>query len=601
MLIEHKQKLTEFFSQAVKQFLLGQKDSDQLLPQSFTVDFQQPKQTSHGDVTCLVGFQLSRLLGLTPLAIATKIAELVQSSPEADAFIESLDVLKPGFINIWMTTQSKHSILLSVLSQSCRFGCNSTQKNQKVILEFVSANPTGPLHVGHARQAVLGDVLAELLGTCGWEVMKEFYYNDAGTQIDHLIASVRAHLEGITPESDLFPKDGYRGDYVKDIAEAFRSGATVGSVRVPFVTANSDSSDEEAIRAFSVAYLRCEQEIDLESLGVVFDSYYLESSLYKDGLVEATVKNLVQSGKTYEEEGALWLRTTDYGDDKDRVMRKSGNSEGAGYTYFVPDVAYHVTKWKRGFTRAINIQGSDHHSTISRVRAGLAAVGAGVPANYPEYILHKMVTVIKEGQEVKISKRSGSYVTVRDLILWSGGQSQEDKKDNTNQLEEKVFSCGLDAVRFFLASRKADTEFVFDVDLAIQKNDENPVYYVQYAYARICSVVRQWGGLEEDLRQRFLSGIVSCSSLRSPKELSLMKSLAHYCEVLAVAEKELAPHVLVFYVRSLAGEFHSYYNACRILEGELQMIEAKLVLILAVKQVFLNVLKILGVSAPERM
>ncbi len=374
------------------------------------------------------------------------------------------------------------------------------------MVEFVSANPTGPLHVGHGRQGALGDAMAALLQSQGFDVTREFYYNDAGVQIANLALSVQARAKGFKPGDAAWPESAYNGDYIADIAADFLAQKTVAASDGEPVTASGDADDLESIRKFAVTYLRHEQDLDLQAFGVRFDNYYLESSLYADGKVDATVEALVAAGQTYEQDGALWLRTTDYGDDKDRVMKKSDGT----YTYFVPDVAYHVSKWQRGFGQAINVQGSDHHGTIARVRAGLQALDIGIPRGYPDYVLHKMVTVMKNGEEVKISKRAGSYVTLRDLIEWSAGDAA-DAADGARDLTR-----GRDAVRFFLISRKADTEFVFDVDLARAQSDENPVYYVQYAHARICSVLAQWGGDEATLEG------VDLAPLTAPRETALL-------------------------------------------------------------------------------
>ena len=429
------------------------------------------------------------------------------------------------------------------------------------MVEFVSANPTGPLHVGHGRQAALGDAISNLLQAQGAAVTREFYYNDAGMQIQNLAISVRARAQELLGEHTTFPEDGYRGEYIRELAQRYLD--EVGH----------DLGDIEVIRRYAVAELRKEQDRDLQSFGVAFDRYYLESSLYSDGRVDATVERLIGSGKTYPQEGALWLKTTDYGDDKDRVMRKSDG----GYTYFVPDVAYHVTKWERGFETAINIQGSDHHSTIVRVRAGLQALGLGIPAGYPDYVLHKMVTVMKGGEEVKISKRAGSYVTLRDLI-------------------DEV---GRDAVRFFLVSRKADSEFTFDIDLARSQSEENPVYYVQYAHARVCSVLRQ----AEITSDEALAGFAAADAtlLTSPYEQALLRRLADFPGELVAAARDFAPHAVTFYLKDLAAEFHSYYNAERFLVDDLAVRRARLLLVAATGQVVRNGLAALGISAPEKM
>jgi arginyl-tRNA synthetase len=516
------------------------------------VVIERPRDATHGDFACNVALQLAKRLKRNPRQLAEQIAAALP----ADAQVAKLEVAGAGFINIRLARAALHAAVSRVLAEGAAYGHAKAAQPQKVMVEFVSANPTGPLHVGHGRQAALGDAIAALLEAQGHAVTREFYYNDAGAQIHNLALSVQARAKGRTPEDPAWPADGYRGEYIEEIA---RNYTAVGG----------DAEDLEAIRKFAVAALRKEQDEDLRAFGVKFDVYTLESSLYTDGRVEAAVKALVASGKTYEKDGALWLRTTDYGDDKDRVVRKSDGS----YTYFVPDVAYHVTKWQRGFRKAINVQGTDHHGTTARVRAGLQALGLGIPQGYPEYVLHNLVKVMRGGEEVKISKRAGSYVTVRDLIEW----------------------VGRDAVRFFLASRRADSDFVFDVDLAREQSEENPVYYVQYAHARVSSVLRQWGGEASSL------GDAPLERLGGEREAALMQRLGEFPEVVASAARELAPHAVAFYLRSLAGEFHSYYNAERILVEDEATRRARLALCAAVRQVLANGLALLGVSAPERM
>jgi len=439
------------------------------------------------------------------------------------------------------------------------------------MVEFVSANPTGPLHVGHGRNAALGDSIAHLLETQGHTVTREFYYNDAGVQIATLATSTQARIKGLKPGDAAWPENAYNGDYIADIAAAFLAKQAVHADDREF-TASGDPEDLDSIRQFAVAWLRHEQDLDLRAFDVRFDHYFLESGLYTDGRVEDTVARLVAAGKTYEDGGALWLRSTEYGDDKDRVMRKSDGS----YTYFVPDVAYHLNKFERGYRKVINVQGTDHHGTIARVRAGLQAAGVGIPAGYPDYALYKMITVMKGGEEVKISKRSGGYVTLRELIEWTSK----------------------DAVRFFLISRKADTEFTFDVDLALKQNDENPVFYVQYAHARISKVLRDWaaaGGDRAALAQADLSRLVA------PTEAALMLKLAAYPAMLEAAAAALAPHDVAFYLRELSGAFHSYYAAERFLGDDAELTRARLALLAAVAQVLCSGLAVLGVGAPEQM
>ncbi|XCC54726.1 arginine--tRNA ligase [Polynucleobacter sp. MWH-UH19D] len=541
---------------------------------------ERPKAVDHGDVACNIALQLSKAWKLNPRDLAQALVDRLQKQAGFDQLISSCEIAGPGFINFRLSNTAKTAVVREILSSGVHFGeiNQGSEPVARAMIEFVSANPTGPLHVGHGRQAALGDALANLLATQGVKVHREFYYNDAGVQIANLALSVQARLQGLKPGDANWPEQAYNGEYIAEIASAFK--------------ASPDYQDDlESIRKFAVAYLRKEQDIDLKTFGVKFDCYYLESSLYTDGSVNQIVQDLQAIGKTYEAEGALWLRTTDDGDDKDRVMRKSDGS----FTYFVPDVAYHTSKWNRGFEKVINVQGSDHHGTIVRVRSGLQGVaqkrGWDIPKTYPDYVLHKMVTVMRHGEEVKISKRAGSYVTVRDLIEWSGGVTPE----MTAEERELALQRGRDAVRFFLISRKADTEFVFDIDLALAQNDENPVFYVQYAHARISSILQQWGGKLADLTNANLS------LLQSKASDHLLRRLAEYPEVLTNAAAELAPHALAFYLRDLAGDFHTFYNADRVLVDDEPLKLARLALLSATRQVLQNGLRVLGVSAPAKM
>ncbi|MCU6434812.1 arginine--tRNA ligase [Undibacterium sp. Jales W-56] len=570
MLAQQKQKILELFRQAVEPLLVG----SELKP---NIVLERPRDASHGDVACNIAMQIAKPLKKNPRDLAQAIVAALESA--AGDLIASAEIAGPGFINIRLTAAAKQAVVKEVLQLAADFGKGTQGNGKKVIVEFVSANPTGPLHVGHGRQGALGDALSALLESQGYDVTREFYYNDAGVQIANLALSVQARAKGVKPGEAGWPESAYNGDYIAEIAQDFLTQKTVSASDGAPVTASGNVDDLDSIRQFSVTYLRREQDIDLLAFGVKFNNYYLETSLYRDGKVESAVAALKAAGKTYEQDGALWLRTTDYGDDKDRVMKKSDGT----YTYFVPDVAYHVVKWQRGFQKAINIMGSDHHGTIARVRAGLQAANQGIPQGYPDYILHKMVTVMKDGAEVKISKRAGSYVTVRDLIEWSGNGD---------------IVKGRDAVRFFLISRKADTEFVFDVDVALAQSDENPVYYVQYAHARICSVLAQYSTDEELLSQ--LKN-VDLSPLTAPREASLLAKLAEYPEALQKALDELGPHQVAFYLRDLAGELHSYYNAERVLVDDEATKMARLALMLATRQVLRNGLALIGVSAPNKM
>ena len=570
MLAQQKQQIVALFQAALAPIVAG----TDLTP---NVVLERPRDPSHGDVACNIAMQLAKALKTNPRELATRLVAALLAEPGAAGLVESADVAGPGFINLRVAAGAKQSVVRTVLEQGEAFGRGASGKGHHAIIEFVSANPTGPLHVGHGRQAALGDALSSLFESQGHDVTREFYYNDAGVQIATLATSVQARARGFKPGDAEWPESAYNGDYIAEIAADFLAKKTVSASDGAPATASGDVEDIESIRRFAVTYLRNEQDQDLQAFGVKFDNYYLESSLYADGKVEAAVQALVDAGVTYEQEGALWLKTTDYGDDKDRVMRKSDGT----YTYFVPDVAYHIQKFRRGFDQAINIQGSDHHGTIARVRAGLQAVDIGIPKGYPDYVLHKMVTVMKNGEEVKISKRAGSYVTVRDLIEWSGNGD---------------IVRGRDAVRFFLISRKADTEFVFDVDVALKTSDENPVYYVQYAHARICSALANWGGDEAQLVGADLS------LLTEPHEASLLAKLSVYPEMLERAKVELSPHHVAFYLRELAGELHSYYFAHKWLLDDNEPLKlARLALALATRQVLRNGLALIGVSAPDKM
>jgi arginyl-tRNA synthetase len=537
--------------------------------ENVTPALDRPKQLAHGDFATNVALQCAKAAGMNPRAFAEK---LIAALPKS-AHVEKTEIAGPGFINIHLAPQAKFHVVGDIRTYAANFG-HAPKGRGKVMVEFVSANPTGPLHVGHARQAAVGDVLCRALDAQGYAVTREFYYNDGGNQIENLAVSVQARARGIAPDSPEFPADGYKGEYIADVAADFLAKKTA-KCSDGEVTASGDVNNLDDVRAFAVAYLRREQDLDLQAFGLQFDVYYLESSLYTSGRVQATVDRLIATGKTYEEDGGLFLRTTEYGDDKDRVMRK----RDGGYTYFVPDVAYHLAKFERGFNRVINVQGTDHFGTIARVRAGVQAVseaeGRGVPNGFPDYVLHSMVKVVRGGEEVKLSKRAGSYVTLRDLIDW----------------------VGRDAVRFFLVSRTADTPFTFDIDLARSQSEDNPVYYVQYAHARLCSVL----GKAESTYGANAGGTFAPELLTSSHEDALARKLADFPEVISAMTRELAPHLMPFYLRDVAALFHSYYNAEQFLVDDASLRHARLQLVAAAGQVLKNGLALLGVSAPEKM
>ena len=576
MIEDQKQALTELLTRALSACGLSQEP----------IRLERPKQAGHGALASTIALQCSKKAGKNPRELAAALFEAMKQDAAFSDILSDVEIAGPGFINFRFSQEAKVRSVRDVLRQGSSYGTSKAFEGKSVLLEYVSANPTGPLHLGHARQGALGDVLSRIMATQGYRVMREFYYNDAGVQIHNLTISVQARAKELAGEqtAEAFPENGYHGDYIVDIARDYCAKKPVVTTTGETIESMGDTADLECIRRYSVAYLRNEQDADLKQLGVAFDNFYLESSLYTDGRVQKAVDAMVQAGFTYEADGALWLRTTDeafkdFKDDKDRVMRKKDGY----YTYFVPDVAYHLAKFERGFDRAINIQGSDHHGTVARVRIGLQAasktLGISIPKTFPEYLLHKMLLVVKDGQEVKMSKRAGTYVTLRDLVDW----------------------VGRDAARFFLVSRKSDAEFVFDINLACSKSDENPVYYLQYAHARICSVLRQAQEKGFAIPAEAEAAEFNLSSLTGTAATALAAKFAGYGETLAVAARDLAPHLICVYLKELAADFHAFYNAERVLVDNEAERNARLALCMAARRVLANGLEVLGVSAPERM
>lgn len=529
---------------------------------------ERPNQRAHGDFSTNAAMLLAKAARTNPRAVAQA---LVAALPASDD-VAKVEIAGPGFINFHLAPDAYGRELREIVARGSAYGRNDGGAGRTVGVEYVSANPTGPLHVGHGRAAAIGDCIARVLDANGWRVKREFYYNDAGAQIDNLAKSVQARALGKTPDDPSWPQDGYRGDYIVEVANGYLRGDTV-EFEDHIVHGAKDPNDLDAIRQFSVAYLRREQNADLAAFGVAFDVYFLESSLYTEGRVEETVRELVAHGHTYEEGGALWLRTTDFGDDKDRVMRKSDGT----YTYFLPDVAYHRSKWQRGYERAITELGADHHGSLARVLAGLQALDCGIPQKWPEYVLHQMVTVMRGGEEVKLSKRAGSYLTLRDLI------------------EE----AGRDATRWFLIARKPDSQLTFDIDLARSQSNDNPVFYVQYAHARVCSLLRQAG--EKGFTFDLANGLRHVDTLVDADAQTLLVELSRYPEVVEAAATSLEPHSIAQYLRELANAFHGWYHAQPILVDDANQRDARLALSVGTGQVLKNGLDLLGVSAPEKM
>ena len=520
-------------------------------PEDINPLLERPRESSHGDWATNLAMVLAKPLRSKPRDIADRLRE---SFDLGRAGVSRIEIAGPGFMNFWLDAGRIASGLGEIISADERYGQSDAGGDRVVNIEFVSANPTGPLHVGHGRQAALGDAIATLLETTGWKVTREFYYNDAGVQIDNLAASVEARLSELEGKPAQIPEGGYHGEYIRELAERYKA-----------------NSERMSVREFAVRELRKEQDLDLQAFGVRFDKYFLESSLYADGMVDDTVRLLIASGKTYEHEGALWLRTTDFGDDKDRVMRKSDGT----YTYFLPDVAYHVTKWKRGFRRAIDVQGADHHSTVTRVRAGLQALDMGMSGEYPEYVLHQMVTVMKHGEEVKISKRAGSYVTVRDLI---------------NEV-------GRDAVRYFFLMRKSDSQLIFNVDLAASQSEENPVYYIQMAHARMCGIFR----VGEIDPASVSADDAPFELLTEAEEQELIKALVDFPPLVQSAAETLEPHRIATYLLETARLAHVWYHKHHVLEQAEDVTRARLALARGAQIVLRNGMRILGITSPERM
>ncbi|MGH7718419.1 MAG: arginine--tRNA ligase [Gemmatimonadaceae bacterium] len=541
-------------------------------PESVEPVLERPRDPSHGEWSTNVAMLLARPLGRKPRDIAQALLDAMDL---AAAGVERIEIAGPGFINFYVAAGANARELADVVRAAEHFGRHETGNGERVIVEFVSANPTGPLHVGHGRQAALGDAISSLLEWTGWSVSREFYYNDGGTQIENLALSVLARIDALRGSAAGYriPEGGYHGEYVTDIARRFEEQNPGFDLRPAGGGPDPRLPDDrlDCVARFAVRELRKEQDLDLQAFGVTFDTYFLESSLYTDGKVEETVAALVAAEHTYERDGALWLRTTDFGDDKDRVMRKSNGA----FTYFVPDVAYHLTKWQRGFRRAINVQGADHHSTVTRVRVGLQALDAGIPEGYPEYVLHQLVTVMRGGEEVKISKRAGSYVTVRDLI---------------DEVER-------DAVRYFYLMRKGDSQLVFDIDLARSQSEENPVYYIQMAHARMCGIFR--------VGQIDAAGVsadgVDFAVLAEPEEQQLIKALLDFPDVVQGAAVALEPQRVAGYLLETARTAHLWYHKHHVLNEPPRIMAARLLLARATQIVLRNGLSILGVSAPERM
>ena len=522
------------------------------------VALERPRDPNHGDLATNLALTLAKTLGQKPRAIAER---LVANLELASTVIRKTEIAGPGFINFFLVEAQVVGVLPSILAAGGSYGKSDLGRRQNINVEFVSANPTGPLHVGHGRGAALGDGISALLEWTGWQVTREFYVNDAGGQIDKLARSLWARVQQAAGRDAAIPEGGYHGEYLAELAQQVLQKEGKGFADLP------EPEGLRRAREIGVRSQRAEQDADLAEFGVRFDVVTTESSIYDRRLIDATLAELAQKGHTFTSEGALWLRTTDLGDDKDRVLKKSDGT----FTYLVPDIAYHRDKHERGFVRAIDVWGADHHGYIPRMRAALQALG------YPDDFFHveivQLVRVMRGGEEVRFSKRSGDFVSLRDLF------------------EE----TGVDAARYFFLMKRGDSQFVFDVDLAKSQTDENPVFYVQMAHARMSGIFRV---AARDAATVGAEG-VDLAVLTQPEELALIKELAEFPDVVRRAAAAYEPHRITGYLEGLARIAHAWYHKYRVL-GEPEE-TARLVLARAVQQVLANGLTLLGIRAPERM
>ncbi|HUG28317.1 MAG TPA: arginine--tRNA ligase [Gemmatimonadales bacterium] len=520
---------------------------------------ERPRDAGHGDLATNLAMLLARPRRANPRVLAQEVLDTLQL-PEG--VISRTEIAGPGFINFWLAEDALAGLLSTIIAEGAQYGRATSGAGQRVNVEFVSANPTGPLHVGHGRGAALGDGIAALLEWTGHDVVREFYINDAGVQIDRLAESLWARVQEAVGRPAQVPEGGYHGEYLREAAAQLLESEGAAFADLPEVDGRAEC------RRLALRLQRAEQDTLLADFGVHFDLWTSEQALYEDGRVEKALALLAERGLTFEQEGALWMRTTDFGDDKDRVLRKSDGS----YTYLVPDIAYHIDKHERGFARAINVWGADHHGYIPRMRSVLTALGYG--EDWLEVALVQLVKVTKGGEEVKMSKRSGQFVTLRDLID----------------------DVGPDAARYFFLMRRGETPFTFDVDLARTQTDENPVFYVQMAHARLSGIFRV-----ADREVESVGDTAALAALAAPDDTALLKKLTAFPEVVGRAARDREPHRITGYLEELAQIVHGWYHNCRVLGEPPATEQARLVLARAARQVLANGLALLGLSAPDRM
>lgn len=521
------------------------------------VVLEVPPQKEFGDFATNFAMQAARSLKCNPRMVAQAVVDNL-----ACAYIDKTEIAGPGFINFYLKQDWVYSLLSNILTQGDGYGDLKQEKPEKIQLEYVSANPTGPLHVGHGRGAAVGSALANLMKAAGYNVTREYYINDAGNQVENLAASVNARYLALMGVECEFPENGYHGVDIIDTAK-----------RIVKIYGDKFMQMEEDDRLHEFKTLALKEKLaalkeDLQAFNVDFDVWFSEKTLHDEGRIKAACDFLLERGHMYEKDGALWLKSTEYGDDKDRVVIRDNGIP----TYLAADIAYHRDKFERGFDHVINLWGADHHGYIARMKAAVGSLG--YKPEQLEVLILQMVSLYRNGELVKMSKRTGQSVTLNELI-------------------EEV---GTDAARFFFIMRSIDSQLDFDLTLATEKSSDNPVYYVQYAYARICSILRQIA--EENIA---IDEKAPLTSLTAEVEINLIKKLGEYPELIAAAAKERAPHRLAHYVYELASLFHSFYNQCRILGVETEVQQARLLLVIAVSHVLKHALNILGVSAPERM
>jgi len=546
---------------------------------------ERPKSLQHGDYASSLAMQLAKPMKRNPREIAQALAAALPASP----YLDKAEVAGAGFVNLYLKPAAKQRVVRAVLENERGFGRVNLGRGRKVQVEFVSANPTGPLHVGHGRGAAYGASLSSLLEAAGYAVSREYYVNDAGRQMDILALSVWLRYLEISGARLAFPPNAYQGDYVRDMARQLQAAQKTRYVHsaesvsggVPSIEADAEAhldglivnakrllgADYASLHDFVLNEQLGDCRSDLLEFGVTFDSWFSERSLFDSGLVERVIEKLEKSGHLFRKEGARWFRSTEFGDEKDRVVQR----ENGQYTYFASDIAYHLNKYERGFDRVINVWGADHHGYITRVKGALQALG--LDPHRLTIALVQFAVLYRDGKKASMSTRAGEFVTLREL---------------RNEV-------GNDAARFFYVLRKSDQHLDFDLDLAKSQSNDNPVYYIQYAHARVCSVMEQWGGNPAELVNADLTPLVE------EQELQILQKLLDYPEQIEGAARELAPHLLAFYLKDLSGAFHSYYNSTRLLVEDDRIKLARLALAASVRQVLRNGLDILGVGAPDRM